>query len=396
MTAIAIARGLAWFTALAWFWKAITAARGLPSIPDLLEPRFDLTPAGTPSIVVIVPARNEEQALPACLASLLQQDYANLKILAVDDRSTDTTGAIIDSLAVQNPSRLRALHVQQLPEGWLGKPYAMALAARHAIAVDHPDYLLFTDADVLFHPEAIRRSLALAVATDADHFVTFPTPIIKTIGEGTLLGYLGVMGLWATRPWLASDPRAKRDSIGIGAFNLLRTPVYQRLGGFDSLRMEILEDLTLASRVKLAGLRQRVAIAPGMVSLHWASGALGVVNGMTKNLFAVFRFHLSFVLLATLWLALFCLGPFVFLVFPETRFAATVTLASIAALYILSSRHSKLSPWYAALFPVGAALFLYSLLRSTFITLLKRGITWRGTFYSLSELRSNNTPPHAE
>ena len=396
MTAIAIARGLAWFTALAWFWKAITAARGLPSIPDLLEPRFDLTPAGTPSIVVIVPARNEEQALPACLASLLQQDYANLKILAVDDRSTDTTGAIIDSLAVQNPSRLRALHVQQLPEGWLGKPYAMALAARHAIAVDHPDYLLFTDADVLFQPKAIRRSLALAVATDADHFVTFPTPIIKTIGEGTLLGYLGVMGLWATRPWLASDPRAKRDSIGIGAFNLLRTPVYQRLGGFDSLRMEILEDLTLASRVKLAGLRQRVAIAPGMVSLHWASGALGVVNGMTKNLFAVFRFHLSFVLLATLWLALFCLGPFVFLVFPETRFAATVTLASIAALYILSSRHSKLSPWYAALFPVGAALFLYSLLRSTFITLLKRGITWRGTFYSLSELRSNNTPPHAE
>ena len=396
MTAIAIARGLAWFTALAWFWKAITAARGLPSIPDLLEPRFDLTPAGTPSIVVIVPARNEEQALPACLASLLQQDYANLKILAVDDRSTDTTGAIIDSLAVQNPSRLRALHVQQLPEGWLGKPYAMALAARHAIAVDHPDYLLFTDADVLFHPEAIRRSLALAVATDADHFVTFPTPIIKTIGEGTLLGYLGVMGLWATRPWLASDPRAKRDSIGIGAFNLLRTPVYQRLGGFDSLRMEILEDLTLASRVKLAGLRQRVAIAPGMVSLHWASGALGVVNGMTKNLFAVFRFHLSFVLLATLWLALICLGPFVVLVFPETRFAATVTLASIAALYILSSRHSKLSPWYAALFPVGAALFLYSLLRSTFITLLKRGITWRGTFYSLAELRSNNTPPHAE
>jgi glycosyltransferase involved in cell wall biosynthesis len=396
MTAIAITRGLAWITALAWLWKAITAARGLPRIPNLLEPRFDLAPPGTPSIVVIVPARNEEQALPACLDSLLQQDYSNLRILAVDDRSNDATRTIIDTLAAQNPDRLRALYVKQLPEGWLGKPHAMALAARHAIAVEQPDYLLFTDADVLFQPQAIRRSLAQAVATEADHFVTFPTPIIKTIGEGTLLSYLGVMGLWATRPWLASDPHAKRDSIGIGAFNLLRTTAYQQLGGFDSLRMEILEDLTLARRVKLAGLRQRVAIAPGMVSLHWAPGARGVVNVMTKNLFAVFRFHLSFVLLAALWLALFCLAPVVFLAFSETRFAATLTLVSIAALYALSNRHSKVSPWYAALFPAGAALFLYSLLRSTFITLFKGGITWRGTFYSLSELRSNNTPPRTE
>src|SRR5215469_16359368 len=386
MTAIAIARGLAWITALAWLWKALTSARGLPSIPNLLEPRFDLSPPGTPSIVVIVPARDEEQALPTCLVSLLNQDYANFKILAVDDRSTDATGTIIDTLAAQNSDRLRALHVKQLPEGWLGKPHAMALAARHAIAVEQPDYLLFTDADVLFQPQAIRRSLAQAVATEADHFVTFPTPIIKTIGEGTLLGYLGVMGLWATRPWLATNPRAKRDSIGIGAFNLLRTPAYQQLGGFDALRMEILEDLTLAHRVKLVGLRQRVAIAPGMVSLHWAPGALGVVNVMTKNLFAVFRFHLSFVLLASFWLTLFCLGPFLFLTFPETRFAATLTLVSIAALYALSNRHSKVSPWYATLFPAGAALFLYSLLRSAFLTLLKGGITWRGTFYSLSEL----------
>jgi glycosyltransferase involved in cell wall biosynthesis len=396
MTTLAIARGLAWVTALGWLWKAISAARGLPRIPNLLEPRFDLTPEGTPSIVAIVPACNEEQALPACLDSLLQQDYANLRIIAVDDRSNDSTGTIIDNLAQQNPARLRALHVKQLPEGWLGKPHAMALAATYAITIDRPDYLLFTDADVFFQREAIRHSLAHAVTTNADHFVTFPTPIIKTIGEGTLLGYLGVMGLWATRPWLASNPRAKRDFIGIGAFNLLRTSAYQKLGGFDSLRMEILEDLTIARRVKLAGLSQRVAIAPGMVSLHWAPGALGVVNGMTKNLFAIFRFHLSFVLLATLWLTLFCLAPFVFLAFPETRFAAILTLVSIAALYLLSSRHSKVSPWYAALFPAGAALFLYSLLRSTFVTLRRGGITWRGTFYRLSELRNNDVTPGAE
>ena len=298
----------------------------------------------------------------------------------------------MDTLASQHPGKLTTLHVTELPAGWLGKTHAMALAARHAIAIHRPDYLLFTDADILFHPEALRRSLAQAVATEADHFVTFPTPIIKTPGEGMLLGYLQVMGLWVTRPWRAANPRAIRDSVGIGAFNLLRTAAYQQLGGFDALRMEILEDLTLARSVKLAGLRQRVAIAPGMVSLHWASGALGIVNGMTKNLFAIFHFRTLLVLLTILWLTLFCIAPVAFLFLPETRIPAILTFAAIAGLYLLSSRHSRISPWYAALFPVGAAFFIYSLLRSTVTTFRDGGVTWRGTFYPLADLRKNEAP----
>jgi len=378
---------LAWLLALAWLWKAVTAARGLPRIPNLLDPKYDLNPAGAPSVVVIVPARNEEEALPACLESLLKQDYANLRIIAIDDRSTDKTGTIIETLAAQHADRMSTLHVKELPAGWLGKPHAMAMAARHAIALEQPDYLLFTDADVFFRQDAIRRSLAQAVVMNADHFVTFPTPLLKSFGEGALLGYLGVMGLWATRPWKAADPKAVRDSIGIGAFNLLRTAAYQQLGGFDSLRMEILEDLTLAQRVKRNGLRQRVAVAPGMVSLHWAAGALGVVNVMTKNLFAVFRFHVALVLAACVGLMTLCLGPFVLLFLSQTRFPALIALVSIIWLYILSSRHSRISPWYAVLFPAGAALFFYSLLRSVWITLRDGGVTWRGTFYPLAELR---------
>jgi cellulose synthase/poly-beta-1,6-N-acetylglucosamine synthase-like glycosyltransferase len=383
---------LAWLIALAWLWKAITAARGLPSIPNLRALRYDLTPAGCPTVTVIVPARNESADITATLESLLNQDYPNLQILAANDRSTDSTGAIMDALAAQHPTKLHILHVRELPTGWLGKTHAMALAARHAVAIQQPDYLLFTDADVVFHREAIRRSLAEAVTTQADHFVTFPTPLIKSVGEGMLLGYLQVMGLWATRPWRASDPKSIRDSIGIGAFNLLRTPAYQQLGGFDVLRMEILEDLTLAHRVKLASLRQRVAVAPGMVTLHWATGAMGVVNVMTKNLFAVFRFRTSLVLLSCFWFTLFCLGPMVFLALPETRVPAILTLISIVALYALSSRHSRISPLYAILFPAGAALFIYSIVRSAFTTLKLGGVIWRGTFYPLAELRKNRPP----
>jgi glycosyltransferase involved in cell wall biosynthesis len=383
---------LAWLIALAWLWKAITAARGLPRIPNLLDPQYNLAPDGNPTISVIVPARNESADIASTLESLLNQDYANLRIIAVNDRSIDTTGVIMNTLAAQNPTRLQVLHVNELPAGWLGKTHAMALAARHAIAIHRPGYLLFTDADVIFHPEAIRRSLAHAVTTRADHFVTFPTPLIKTLGEGMLLGYLQVMGLWATRPWRAADSKSIRDSIGIGAFNLLRTPAYQQLGGFDALRMEILEDLTLARRVKLAGLRQRVAIAPGMVVVHWASGAMGVVNVMTKNLFAVFRFRTLLMLLSCLWFGIFCLGPVVFLALPVTRMPAILTLAAVALLYALSNRHSRISPWYALLFPAGAALFLYSVLRSAITILRAGGVTWRGTFYPLTELRKNLTP----
>jgi len=383
---------LAWLLALAWLWKAVTAAFGLRRIPNLLDQEFDRQPAGNPDITVIVPARNEEEALAGALRSLIAQDYGNLRIIAVDDRSTDATGAIMDELAHQSPDRLRVLHIRELPADWLGKPHAMAMAARDALAIDHPDYLLFTDADVFFEPQAIRRSLVQAVATQADHFVTFPTPQIKSAGEGMLLGYLGVMGLWATRPWKAQDPKAKRDSIGIGAFNMLRTSAYEQLGGFEALRMEILEDLTLAHKVKVARLRQQVAIAPGMVSLHWAQGAMGVVNVMTKNLFAVFRFRTGVVLAACMALAFQCLAPFLFLLLPDTRLPAVLTIVAIVALYKLSSRHSRISAWYAILFPAGAALFLYSLMRSAFTTLRAGGVMWRGTFYPLGELRKNITP----
>ena len=388
MNSAHIATYFAWLLALAWLWKALTAARGLPHIPDITLPEYDVAPENEPSLTVIVPARNEAPDIAGCLQSLLQQDYRNLQIIAVNDRSTDETGRIMEALAAENPAKLRVLHIADLPPGWLGKTHAMAFAARHAAS----DYLLFTDADIYFRPDALRRSLAQAVVTNADHFVAFPTPTIKTYGEGMLLGFLQVVGLWITRPWRADDPRARRDFIGIGAFCLLRTAAYQQLGGFESIRMEILEDLNLARRVKLLGLRQRVATAPGLVRLHWAAGAMGVVRVMTKNLFAVFRFHISLLLAACAGLALFYLAPVAFLILPQTHIAAIVTLAAIVWLYRLTGRLSGISAWYAVLFPFSAALFIYSLLRSTMITLRQGGVTWRGTFYPLAELRQRKTP----
>ena len=378
----------AWLIALLWLWKIVAAARGLPSIPNLLLPQHDASPKGEPSITVIVPARDEAVDIAATLHSLLAQDYPNLQIIAVNDRSTDRTGEIITTLATQHPTKLRALHITELPAGWLGKTHAMALAARHAST----DYLLFTDADVLFRPDAIRRALTYAVASQADHLVTVPTTTIHRWDEAALLSFFQIFGLWAARLWRVADPKSKRDALGIGAFNLLRRTAYEHIGGFESLRMEIVEDIGIGRRIKRAGLAQRLVFAPGLVSVHWASGLNGLVNVMTKNIFSAFGFYVWLALLGCLWLLVFCVAPAAGLFYAPTRIPAILTLAAVAYGYRLMGRTSGLSTWNAVLFPFSALALAFTLLRSMLITLKQGGVIWRGTFYSLAELRKNAAP----
>ena len=381
-----------WIVALLWGWRAAEAAFGLRKVNNLLDARWDALPEGEPRLVVIVPACNEEAHVEACLDSLLKQDYANLHILAVNDRSTDRTGEVMRRMADRDPERMSTLTITELPGGWLGKTHAMAYAARDAEAVHRPEWMLFTDADILFAPDALRRSLVAAVRERADHFITLPTPIIRRFDEAVFLGFFQVMGFWAVRLWRVSDPRSLRDSIGVGAFVLLRSSVYRQIGGFESLRMEILEDVTLGRRIKSLGRRQRVAFGRDLVRVHWAAGALGVVGVLTKNLFSLFRFHLSLVLLASVWIAVFTIGPAAALLYAPARIPATVAVGAIASFYRLTRRYSGISLWSFALFPFAAAPFLYSLLQSTWITLRQGGVRWRGTFYSLEELRRNEEP----
>ena len=377
----------AWGIAFAWLYLLVGAARGLRKLPNLQAGAYDAAPAAGESIAVIVPARNEAEKVRDGLESLIGQDYENLWIVGVDDRSTDGTGAIMEEMARIHGARFKALHVASLSAGWLGKPHAMAIGAGHATAAHNPDWLLFTDADVVFQADAIRRAVAEAAASHADHLVVLPSLTVKSSGEAMLLSHLQVMGLWAVRPWRVADPRATRDAVGVGAFNLIRSEAYRQLGGFDATPMEILEDLELGRRVKRAGLRQRMAFAPEMICVHWAAGVWGIVNGMTKNMFAVFHFRTVPLLAAAVGMLVLCIGPAIFIGLPAGRIPASLSLFAIGALYVLFNRISRISPFYAVLFPVGAALVAYTMLRSMLVTLRDGGVTWRGTFYPLAELR---------
>jgi hypothetical protein len=291
---------------------------------------------------------------------------------------------VAHEFTLQEGNRLHAMQVDELPPGWLGKTHAMALAAERATG----DWLLFTDADVLFRPDALRRALEFALWSRADHVVLLPTVVLRSWSERMMVAYLQVVSLWAVRPWRVPDPKAKRDAIGVGAFNLIRREAYDALGGWEALRMEVVEDLSLGRRVKAHGFSQRVALGLDLVSVRWAKGALGVVENLTKNLFALFHFRPELLLLCAAALAVFTLLPLVACL-AGTAFwwPFAVLMAALLLAYHWAGKYHHFSAAQLPFYPLASALLLYALLRSMSTALWRGGVTWRGTFYSLGELR---------
>ncbi len=264
----------------------------------------------------------------------------------------------------------------------------MALAARQTGA----PWLLFTDADILFSPDSLLRALNFAQAENADHVVVFPTPILKGFGERMMIAIFQILGFLGSRPWRVPDPHS-RDSIGVGAFNLIRADVISPSAGSKSLRMEVVEDLRLGVEVKRAGYRQRVAFGPGLVRLRWVEGTRHFIRNLTKNFFAVFRFRSLPALAACAALIVICLGPFAALAGTLAfRIPAAVFFLMLFTLYRSLRRFNTIPAAYFLTFPLAALLLTFALLRSVLVTLLRGGIRWRGTFYPLSELRKNAGP----
>ncbi len=394
--------------ALAWVSRIVDAALGMPSVADVSRPEWDrnpVSPAGNPRVSIIVPARNEAEVIEQALNTLLALDYDNYEVIAVNDRSTDSTGEIMERIA-KNPrpstgsghafsqstremghpgSRsFRFVHHTELPAGWLGKTHAMWTAANQATG----DWLLFTDADVLFKPDSLRRALAYAESVPADHVVLFPRMIMKRPGEYMMIAFFQTMFMFGHRPWKVADPSTD-DHMGVGAFNLVRRGVYDAVGTYEALRMEVLDDMKLGKVVKKAGFAQRNVFGGDLISIRWAKGALGVVNNLTKNFFAVLSFQWWRTVISAFGLAFLNFGPFlgVFLAHGWARVPYAGALASMFAIYIGMSWRSAVPAYYFLLHPVSTALFIYTLLRSMILTLRNDGIEWRGTKYPLEELR---------
>ncbi|MGA2202082.1 MAG: glycosyltransferase family 2 protein [Terriglobales bacterium] len=375
--------------ALAWFSRILEAAIGMPRVANIARPEWDrrpATPSGEPRVSVVVPARNEEEHIRETLARLLALDYSNYEIIAVNDRSTDHTGQIMDEIAASSRAHglLQAIHISELPAGWLGKTHAMWTAGQQATG----DWLLFTDADVLFKPDSLRRAVAYAEAERAGHVVLFPRMIMKGWGEKMMIAFFQALFVFGHRPWKVADPKAP-DHMGVGAFNLVRRPVYDAAGTYRALRMEVVDDMKLGKVIKNAGFAQRNVSGDDLISLHWAKGAFGIVDNLTKNFFAVLSFQWPRTVACIVGLGFLNLGPFlgIWLAHGWARVPYAIALGSLFAIYCGMSARSAVPPYYFFLHPVSTSLFMYTLTRSMFHTLWNGGIVWRGTKYPLEELR---------
>ena len=372
------------FGSIAFFWiyHGLRVAYGTLNLPWLKDfsPTSD---SAAPRISLLFAARDEEQKLPAALATLAELDYPELEIIGVDDRSEDATGRILDEFAVTHP-RFCAMHVSELPADWLGKPHAL----QRAYEASSGEWLLFTDADVRFKPDVLRRGMALATARKLDHLTLFGDVEMVGFWETVLITFFGMAFHIATNPNGVTNPNS-RWYIGVGAFQLLKRSAYEASGTHRRLAMEVIDDMKLGKIVKQAGFRSGVGVAQDSVVVRWHAGARNVIHGVTKNFFAGTGFSVPRVIFSIIGLLMTNVLPFVGIAFGHgwVRVLAAVGAAIALALHFGVDFVVRASPLYCFTVPIGAVLFAYMLLRSTVYTLKQGGIIWRGTFYPLEALK---------
>jgi cellulose synthase/poly-beta-1,6-N-acetylglucosamine synthase-like glycosyltransferase len=340
-------------------------------------------PASAVRCSVIVAARDEAARLEATVRHLLAQRHIALEVIVVDDRSTDATSVILRRL-VSEDTRVRATRVEQLPEGWLGKAHACHVGASAATG----DWLLFTDADCWLKPDVIARALRVAARDAADHITLTPGVAAETLGaQAWHLAFLGSLANWISG---VNRDRAGAH-LGIGAFNLVRASAYRACGGYEALRLTIVDDIKLGLLLHRAGCRTRAFLGGADVDCHWGTTVPGMIRIMEKNYFAAVDFRLAPVVAGATVLTVIYVTSIVGL---WTSTAAGIaaglapwTLVFPAAVF---ARRLGWSPASAAITPLLYPLLFFALVNSAFVTLRRGGVQWRDTFYPLDALRRGN------
>ena len=332
---------------------------------------------------VVIAARDEAARIEQTLRHLLAQRGVELEIIVVDDRSADGTGEILHRLA-QEDARVKVQRVDVLPEGWLGKCHACHVGASAAAG----DWILFTDADCWLKPDVIARAVRAAERDAADHV----TMAAGTVLESTATRAWYLLFLTGLAGWMAGVNRDRpRSHVGIGAFNLVRTDAYRQCGGYEALRLTVVDDIKLGLLLRRAGKRTRAFLGGDDVECHWGKTVGNMVKIMEKNYFAALDYRLGRALAASAALVLVFTVLVCGLISGTAagHVAAGSLLAPILPACILARRIGWSWPC-AVLLPFMFPVLFYAMLNSAFVTLRNGGIRWRDTFYPLEVLRAGN------
>lgn len=279
---------IAILTLLYWLYTTYDVHKGMHLLHSL--PRSTKLPDKPPLVSVIIAAKEEEHTILETVQHLLSQNYPRLEIIAVNDRSQDATGVRLEELRKwsQHKSDIRTplqiIHITHLPEGWLGKNHALYQGYQQA----RGQYLLFTDADILFAPGTISDSVAYMKEKDVQHLTLTPNMIARsTLLRGFVHFFLFSFSLFV-RPWRANLDNAREPGIGIGAFNMVSRSAYEAIGTHRAIALRPDDDLQLGVSLKRAGFRQKVLSGKHLLQVEWYRSIKEAIIGLEKNFFQAF------------------------------------------------------------------------------------------------------------
>ena len=346
-------------------------------------------PPKWPRLSVVIASCNDADTIEKAVNTLLQQDYPNLEIVVVNDRSTDGTGQIIKRIA-RKDSRVRTVHIQHLPPGWLGKVHALHVGTQKSSG----DWILYTDADVYFKQGALRKAIAFVLADHSDHLALLPVPRAPSFWLEVVLQTIGGVFVLGTRAAHIGKPGSKAF-VGAGAFNLVRKAVLDRTEGFSWLRMEVVDDVGLGLMLQRSGAKSSFAITLQDVSFTWYPSLGAMFKGLEKNFFAVLAFYSIARMITIVVLAWsYALAPLVAILY-SLKIPVLLIVGLVSYLFLIAGAVGVKITFKQKLLPllfvqVGYVLISLMLLRSGIMCILRGGITWRGTWYPINELRAGH------
>ena len=374
------------------FWLAVLASTARENRRQVwvVKAATPLPPASRPRVSVIVPARNEERNLRACLDSIRRLDWPDLEVLVMDDRSTDGTGAIAAEAAAADP-RVRVLGGTDLPPGWMGKCWALHQAQSHAAG----SWLLFLDADVQVHPRALAQAHDYAAKEGAGMFSGYGFLRLESFWEKVVMPVLGGMIVGANPLDEVNDPKHERVVCN-GQFILLSREAYDRIGGHEAVKGEIIDDMALAREAKAREIRYRMVFCRELFRTRMYTTFGEIWQGWTKNLYAALGYRpgvalgvVVFILVTAVLPPAVAIGRA--LALPPAAWAGDLPLlvAAAATVVMLGYRiyASRIfeQPW--GLFwthPLGALVSAGIFLNSARLGFLRRTVAWKGRDYSAS------------
>ncbi|HEV8534151.1 MAG TPA: glycosyltransferase [Candidatus Limnocylindria bacterium] len=382
--ALTIFDALVFLAVVVPFVMLVRHRHAIPLLPPLAHH------APTPRLSVVVPARDEAAAIERAVGSLLAQDYPDLEVIAVDDRSSDATGEVLRGLAARD-ARLVTLRIDELPAGWLGKNHALWRGAARA----RGEWLLFTDADVVFAPGALRRAVAYAVGDELDHLTLAPRLVARGVLLRAFVAFFAFAFVTLWGAYLANDPKSARG-VGIGAFNLLRRTAYERIGTMRAISLRPDDDIRLGRRLRGFGFRQRVLNGRELIAVEWYPTLGAALAGLEKSMYSSLEYRVVDAVAVLFFLVATMVWPYVgALALAGLDRALLVIVVACLVAGIGETYRQSTGPItretipLIALLPVSALCFGYAIARSVYLA-ETRGVRWRGTTYPLSLLRAQS------